>query len=262
MEYIKSYKIFESVEITHADIVLEASDILIECEDIGLTVEFLNPDHYGLSFPNSFVVGIHKNSFKKGSKCFSDISPNIHHLISYMKSIGYEKYSYFNMPGRNKAKPNTLPSDSESIDSVLMIFKKLGYKFSESLNYKNGIFFSQMKDDIVDIFSDLTDMEGIDLEVSSESKEDGKFDAIVKVHVNKSLGVLCIGDYKLENYKCIDIEETILHLERYMSEYGYDVKLYFHSDWLPFNFIKSYERGANWKYSLTIKCHENLELKD
>ena len=135
MRYLKSYKLFESIEAEIEETKADIRDILQEAEDMGLYVNVswelgvsnIMVDNHKLDdrFMNVYVCSsqnIQIEQFK-----FDDISPLIKHLISYMNSIGYEWCSFnTELQGTRSGYTSSidLPNYSKPITVFSIQFKK------------------------------------------------------------------------------------------------------------------------------------------
>ena len=289
MKHIKTYRIFESLTdgkyLSPDEIKSEVSDILQECKDIGLEVILKSPELYGYGIENNFIVeifGAYKfdpitgddHQLKNTPICFRDISPNIQHLISYMKSLGYNEFNYrdmrsdFNLPYRGgDSKYNVLPEDGSTIGRVFLRFVKdrLPDRSYNGSLLESKTSFPQMEDDIKDIFVDLTDINGISVEVVSEL-ENPLFMGILthlKVNTKGKGNIFYMGNYNPSpdmikkilggNFNFINIEDYISHLERYMLKCGYSIELHSDNHWYTSDEIRNLKEGSLWR-SLIINA--------
>lgn len=128
MKHLKPYKLFESTDI---DIQHEVFDILRDFSDNGWRVSC-----YGYKQNNTHPASFDKTNWmisiliNKGVR-FIVVKPNIEHLISYMKSIGYSKFIYrddrlnFNQPHEKYLQEeNYLPTDDNDIELGVFNFIK------------------------------------------------------------------------------------------------------------------------------------------
>lgn len=143
MKHLKSYKIYES---TYEEMKSEIKEILRDCEDIGLRIIVSNGSSSSLNFKTreeitaeTKTVIIDGTDVRKQVQ-FKEIRNNIEHLISYMKSEGYDNFTYtdsmseFNRFNRMDMESNVLPPDDNSRESFISMGK---ITFRKNEVYKN-----------------------------------------------------------------------------------------------------------------------------
>ena len=139
MKYLKR---FESLS-EDDDLLEEVFDILQDCSDEGIEISYAEPSIFHMNQVSAEVVALRITLYAgliellgpDNIKKFKDIKPNIEHLISYMKSIGYNNFYYsdvethFNTSNVRKGikgELNILPEDNDNISHVYMTFIKNG----------------------------------------------------------------------------------------------------------------------------------------
>lgn len=157
MRYLRTYKIFEGefeqrsgVEIgqrsdRESDEMIKDTvyDILQDCVDDGVHLLYYPPNTFWVKDIDSDVFGLcvslycdYEFDIKRTMK-FIDIKSSVEHLISYMKSIGYNNFyyrddeTYFNQHNRRhnsdvKSEINHLPGDTDPILDVKITFIRNG----------------------------------------------------------------------------------------------------------------------------------------
>ena len=154
MKYIKLYEAFDVEEFDEDNeddkLMSDVFDILQECNDIGIEVSYFEPSDFQMNVVDSEVIAMRVTLYAglvelmetDSIKKFRDIKPNIEHLISHMKSIGYNNFYYsdveteFNITHTRKnikGKINILPEDNDNISYIYLTFIRDGV-------YKGKIF--------------------------------------------------------------------------------------------------------------------------
>ena len=134
MKYLKAYESYSREE-GKEELIDTIKDILVECKEIGLDIFVYEPDVFYVPSIKKEVDGItidieHNPSIDSNvSFKYKDISSSVNHLIEYMKNIaGYNNFLYkddyigFNSRGLDICAPNILPSDTDDIGIVKIIF--------------------------------------------------------------------------------------------------------------------------------------------
>jgi len=125
MKHLNTYKVFESNQ-DDVDIIRgEVFDILRELSDSDWSVSCVAPVVSSRDYPSraKYMFPVMNISIRLDREVtFRVVKPNVDHLISYMKSVGYSKFIYkdnmlnFNQPDeRYPQKENYLPTDDNSI---------------------------------------------------------------------------------------------------------------------------------------------------
>lgn len=126
MKYLKSYRVYES---TYEERKSEIKEILRDCEDLGLRI-MISLTSSSSDKEWSLIVIIDGTDVRTPVQ-FKEIRNNIDHLISYMKSEGYNNFTYtdsiseFNrfVAGREDMEINVLPPDDNSRESFVSMGK-------------------------------------------------------------------------------------------------------------------------------------------
>lgn len=126
MKYLKSYRVYES---TYEERKSEIKEILRDCEDLGLRI-MISLTSSSSDKEWSLIVIIDGTDVRTPVQ-FKEIRNNIDHLISYMKSEGYNNFTYtdsiseFNrfVAGREDMDINVLPPDDNSRESFISMGK-------------------------------------------------------------------------------------------------------------------------------------------
>ena len=128
MKHLKSYKVFESTNVDK-EIRDEIFDILRDISDNDWSVSCVSPNNISIWIDREIK--------------FRVVKPNIEHLISYMKSVGYSNFIYkddlldFNQESSGEQKENYLPTDDDYIRLGVFKFIK-----DDSENKKRDIILS------------------------------------------------------------------------------------------------------------------------
>ena len=133
MKHLKTYKIFES---TYEEKKSQIMEIMRDCEDLGLRIAITNTQRTSLNKKSEWglMVMIDGVSECRTPIRFSDIRDNINHLISYMKSEGYNRFTYtdsvseFNKYHGMDIEDNILPPDNNKRESFVSLAKITFYE--------------------------------------------------------------------------------------------------------------------------------------
>ena len=237
MKYLSTYKLFESSDEEDFDTINNTIvDILQDCSDNDIEVHYYEPSEFYIKQLEKEAVAIRINLYSDSIPAkikFSEIKLDIDHLISYMKSIGYSNYFYyddetdFNLHNRSKdsdikAKQNYLPTDDYKVGDVKMTFIKdiQPDYLSESYKGINGIDYryewalptSKIRRNLTsDLNSILLEASDLDYKVSTGWLEDPY------VWIGS-------GSFTKKVFNYDEISDTIERIKNYLISEGFEIR--------------------------------------